>query len=401
MNDALHDLKMPSFGADMEKGTLLEWLVTEGQHIKRGDLIATIETHKGAMDLDVFEDAIVEKLLLEAGQQVSVGTPIAQLRSLENEPHTEQPITQTAAPAATISKPAQRDTRYISKAQQTDGDFVLASPAARRLAAKQQLSLADIAAKNNNKTVTLSMLETALTAPSKDKNTKSNFDSDAMRQAISDTVSRSKREIPHYYLSQPLDITVLEQSLLKHNANLSVESRILLAAPLLCAIARTLLKNKQLNGEYRENTFFPGSTVNLANTINLRGGGLLMPVIRDAQTLTPPVLMKVLKHQVSAARTASLRISELTGATCSVTSIGDRGAQQMFAVIYPPQVAIIALGSAHQQTMVVDGKMQMRSVIEATLAADHRISNGHIGARFLYQLNQQLQMPEKLWDINS
>jgi len=400
MNDALHDLKMPSFGADMAKGILLEWLVKEGQQIKRGDLLATIETHKGAMDLDVFEDAIVEKLLLEEGQQVTVGTPIAQLRSLKNASPTEQLAAQTSPPLAPINNTPATDKRHFTKTQQSTSDFVLASPAARQLAAKQQLSLASLSANNNNKIVTLTMVEATLTIPNKKKESKRAFDTDAMRQEISDTVSRSKREIPHYYLSQPLDITALEQYLHAHNANLPVESRILLAAPLLCAIAQTLLKNKQLNGEYREDTFFPGNTVNLANAINLRGGGLLMPVIRDAQKLTPPLLMDVLKQQVSAARTASLRVSELTAATCSVTSIGDRGAQQMFAVIYPPQVAIIALGSAHQQAMVVDGKIQIRSIIEASLAADHRVSDGHIGARFLYQLNQQLQIPEKLWVID-
>lgn len=388
MNGSLHDLKMPSFGADMAKGILLEWLVKEGQQIKRGDLIATIETHKGAMDLDVFEDAIVEKLLLKEGQKVTVGTPIAQLRALNN-----------GSPTGLLTEQTSTDKRHFSKMRQSTAEFVLATPAARQLAAKQQLSLAEIATKNHNKVVTLSMVEAQLTSTSKNTESKRAFEQNAMRLAISDTVSRSNREIPHYYLSQPLDITTLEQYLHAHNATLPIESRILLAAPLLCAIAQTLLKNKLLNGEYKENTFFPSSAVNLANAINLRGGGLLMPVIRDAHTLTPPLLMDVLKQQVNAARSNSLRISELTGPSCTVTSIGDRGAQQMFALIYPPQVAIIALGSAHQQAMVVEGQIQIRSLIDATLAADHRVSDGHIGARFLYQLNQRLQKPEALWEI--
>jgi len=82
MNDNVHDLKMPSFGADMATGTLVEWLVKPGDSIKRGSVIAVIDTHKGAIDLDLFEDAIIEALLVEVGQQVTVGTPIARLRSL-------------------------------------------------------------------------------------------------------------------------------------------------------------------------------------------------------------------------------------------------------------------------------------------------------------------------------
>lgn len=223
------------------------------------------------------------------------------------------------------------------------------------------------------------------------------FAIETMRQAISDTVTRSKQEIPHYYLSQRLDITALELYLHNHNTNLPAELRLLLAAPLLCAIARTLMNNSQLNGLYIDNHYSPSNTVNLANAINLRGGGLVMPVIKDAQLLTPTAMMQQLKEQVARARSASLHISEISAASFTVTNIGERGAEQMFAVIYPPQVAIIALGSAHQEARVVKGEIKICSIIEATLAADHRVSDGHLGSKLLYQLNQVLQQPEDLW----
>ncbi len=412
MNNAVHDLNMPSFGADMAKGTLVEWLVKEGDNIKRGSVIAVIDTHKGAIDLDLFEDAIIEKLLLEEGQQVTVGTPIARLRSINSDSTIADNQQQSAQKPLDSTEP-EITAPHISKEAQASSDFVLATPAARALAIKHQLSLQTLSADNNNKIITLAMVKAALEqipsspeqertqGPQKDKaqQSKTGFDKNAMRLAISETVTRSKQQIPHYYLSQRLDITALEQYLQAHNASVSAELRILLAAPLLCAIARTLMKNKQLNGVYNNNTFFPSNTVNLANAINLRGGGLVMPVIRDAQTLTPALMMDLLKQQVARARNSSLRVSELTDGSCTVTSIGDRGAEKMFAVIYPPQVAIIALGSAHQQVMVVDGEVQIRSVIEASLAADHRVSDGHIGARLLYQLNQQLQKPEQLWNV--
>ena len=230
---------------------------------------------------------------------------------------------------------------------------------------------------------------------------KTGFDKDAMRQAISDTVTRSKREIPHYYLKQRLDITALQNHLQGYNNSVPVSQRLLLAAPLLCAIARLLITNKQLNGEYLEGKFQPSETVNLGNAINLRGGGLVMPVIHDAQNLSVELMMEALKQQVSRSRNGSLMSSQLSGGSCTVTSIGERGAEQMFAVIYPPQVAIIALGSPHQEVLVIDDTMQIRSVIDASLAADHRVSDGHIGARFLYQLNQLLQNPESLWQTPS
>ncbi|MFT6987387.1 MAG: pyruvate dehydrogenase E2 component (dihydrolipoamide acetyltransferase) [Psychromonas sp.] len=419
MSENVHDLNMPSFGADMATGTLVEWLVKQGDSIKRGAVIAVIDTHKGAIDLDLFEDAIIEKLLVEEGEQVTVGTPIARLRSLSSPsaatdtPTNESPLTEKEIIESDNALEVKEETD--DKVIQNSANFILATPAARAYALKHRLSLVNLSAANNNQIVTLTIAEAALTQTDDSPSTrttasekkataqhsKSGFDKNAMREAISDTVTRSKQQIPHYYLSQRLDISALEQYLQSHNANVPAESRILLAAPLLCAIARTLMKNKQLNGIYTNHTFVASNTVNLANAINLRGGGLVMPVIHDAQTLTAQSIMERLKEQVERARSGSLRVSELSDGSCTVTSIGERGAEQMFAVIYPPQVAIIALGSAHQEAMVIDGIVQARSIIEATLAADHRVSDGHIGARLLYQLNQQLQKPEQLWSIEN
>jgi len=411
MNDNVHDLKMPSFGADMATGTLVEWLVKPGDSIKRGSVIAVIDTHKGAIDLDLFEDAIIEALLVEVGQQVTVGTPIARLRSLGPSAAAEQEsIDSHNRPDNRQDNRQDVTNEALPNVRQDAPEFILATPAARAFALKQQLSLPLLYAANNNRIVTLKMAETAFTqggrfqpaqtiVAEKREKQQSGFDNHAMRQAISDTVTRSKQQIPHYYLSQRLDISALEHYLQNYNSKVSAEQRILLAAPLLCAIARTLIKNKQLNGVYANNTFSANDTVNLANAINLRAGGLVMPVIRDAQTLTAPLIMERLKEQVERARSGSLRVSELSDGSCTVTSIGERGAEQMFAVIYPPQVAIIALGSPHQEAMVVDGIVQVRSIIEATLAADHRVSDGHVGARLLYQLNQQLQKPDQLWSI--
>ena len=412
MSNPVHDLKMPSFGADMAEGMLVKWLVKEGEQIERGCIIAEIETNKGIIELDIFEDAVIEKLLLKEGEQVAVGTPIARLHSLSDTaaPHQDAPaeinvINEAETVADTKPTPA------ITKVIPDEHDFILATPAARAFANKNKLSLHSVKALNDNKKIiTLATVEAIQNEPSPTaqenvpqttaaplRKNKAEFDKDAMRQSISETVTRSKQQIPHYYLSQRLDITALEHYLHKYNTGVAPELRILLAAPLLCAIARTLMKNNQLNGLYENNHFSPGNTVNLANAVNLRGGGLVMPVIRDAQMLTPASMMEQLKEQVSRARNASLRASELNGGSFTVTNIGERGAEQMFAVIYPPQVAIIALGTPHQEALVVDEGIQIRSIIEATLAADHRVSDGHSGARLLYQLNQQLQKPEELW----
>ncbi|HEY5716623.1 MAG TPA: dihydrolipoamide acetyltransferase family protein [Psychromonas sp.] len=424
MSNNEHDLTMPSFGSDMRKGTLTKWMVKEGDSIKRGDVIAVIETYKGAIDLDVFEDAQVLSLLVKEGEKIAVGEPIARLASINDSDKEVPPAvniggkksTEKTTPSATEPAPVLAPALSASGKLAVPKGFVLATPAARFFAKQHQLSLSALFPNQMKKIVTLTMVEQAIKearpdqsiqAASKKESTdkitaapNKGFDQNAMRQAISATVSRSKQQIPHYYLRQRLDISALEEYLFKVNATLAVEHRLLLAAPLLCAIARTLMDNQQLNGEYSDDRFVPCETVNLANAINLRGGGLIMPVIRAAQTLSPAVMMEHLKQQVTRARTGSLVFSELSGGSFTVTSIGERGAEQMFAVIFPPQVAIIALGSPHQEALVIDGEIKIRSVIEASLAADHRVSDGRIGARFLYQLNQLLQKPETLWTAN-
>ena len=420
MSSNEHDLKMPSFGSDMKKGTLTQWLVKEGDHIKRGDVVAVIETHKGAIDLDLFEDALIISLLVKEGEQISVGEPIARLRAIKDSENTvprpadvdsERLSTATAAdinpsPAFSSSTAADQANSHLT----APDAFILATPAARSFAKQQQFTLNALFPNQMNKIVTLAMVEQAIkqkhlsqqpysTAENAVAPEKKGFDKEAMRQAISATVTRSKQQIPHYYLRQRLDITNLEDYLLQVNAGLAVEDRLLLAAPLLCAIARVLMDNQQLNGEYIEDHFVSCETVHLANTVNLRGGGLVMPVIRAAQTLSPSKMMKLLKQQVTRARNGRLVFSELSGGSFTVTSLGERGAEQMFAVIFPPQVAILALGSPHQEVLAVDASIKIRSVIEASLAADHRVSDGRIGARFLYQLNQLLQKPQVLWTV--
>ncbi len=457
MSNNEHDLTMPSFGSDMRKGKLVQWRVKEGDSIKRGDVIAVIETYKGAIELDVFEDSRVLSLLVKEGDEIAVGEPIARLGPLDSAAKKESPeidiadkeeadnpppITDSSetesgetaqpsaesipedpradhseSPAADISAaepiPALAPALQGSSKLAVPKGFVLATPAARFFAREHNLSLTTLFPEHTKKIITLAMVEKAIKAAQPAQQAEQTeqssgsqkitapqnkgFDKNAMRQAISATVSRSKQQIPHYYLRQRLDITALEDYLLKVNASLAVEQRLLLAAPLLSAIARTLMDNQPLNGEYNDNHFVPCETVNLANAVNLRGGGLIMPVIRDAQTLSPETIMEHLKQQVTRARNNSLVFSELSGGSFTVTSLGERGAEQMFAVIFPPQVAIIALGSPHQEALVVDGEIQIRSVIEASLAADHRVSDGRTGARFLYQLNQLLQKPAALW----
>ncbi|GAA4495838.1 dihydrolipoamide acetyltransferase family protein [Pseudaeromonas paramecii] len=403
-------IPMPSFGADMAEGTLIEWQVKPGDRLSRGQVVAVIETNKGAIELDLFEEGIVDACLLGLGQTARVGTPILRLRDpAEAASATPQdasvPVSPQTAPAGEALPAHAEAAAPAPGAPLRHAGFLPASPAARAWATTLGLPLASIHGSGPDGAILLRDIEASqaearaksaerlVTAPASG----GGLDMAAMRAAISATVSRAKKEIPHYYLSLDVCLGAVQDQLTAGNAQRAVEDRLLLAAPLLCAIARTLSRHPELNGSWRDDQYQGCQEVNLANAISLRGGGLLMPVIPQAQQLDAPGMMAWLNRLVDKARHGNLRHSELNGATCTVSNLGERGADRLLAVIYPPQVAILGLGRPRQAPWVLNGQLTVAPVITISLSADHRVSDGHQGALFLHELDKLLQQPEVLW----
>ncbi len=217
-----------------------------------------------------------------------------------------------------------------------------------------------------------------------------------MRKAISAAMGRSKREIPHYYLSHTVDLGAALAWLASFNAAHPVPERLLPAVLLLKAAALALREVPQLNGTYVDGVFRPGDGIHIGWAISLRGGGLVAPAIRDADKRSLGELMTAMRDLVRRARTGSLRSSELTSPTITVTSLGDRGAESVTGIIYPPQVAIIGFGTVLTRPWVVDGRVEPRPLASVTLAADHRVTDGHTGARLLNAIECLLQEPATL-----
>jgi len=220
--------------------------------------------------------------------------------------------------------------------------------------------------------------------------------SNMMRQAISATVSRSKREIPHYYLQLDIVLNNTINWLSDHNANLPPSKRILSNAVIYSAIARALTSFPAFNGFYRDGHFQPSESVHLGNAINLRQGGLMVAAIHDAQRLGLIELMEKITDQVSRARKGGLRMSEMQDATVTLSNMGDRGTDSIQSIIFPPQVAIFGIGRQREVPWVIDNTVNIATIVSVSLAADHRVSDGHSGARLLNKINKLLQTPEVL-----
>ncbi|WP_428773914.1 dihydrolipoamide acetyltransferase family protein [Vibrio sp.] len=415
-NRTLIDITMPSLGADMSDGTLLEWRVKPGDRVEKGDIIAVIETNKGAIEMESFHQGVISELLVEPEIKLPVGSVLARMES--DSPVTatldstgsvtpiRQPTPESAAPPQPSAEVAAKEASpVITPSQQTTytappkSDRQWASPMARKNAYLAGIDLTALSGSGPQGAVLLRDLDGKVSSRPKEAITE--VDSakpgmSPMRQAISDAMSRSKREIPHYYLSLEINLTKAQQWLSEQNQTREPEQRLLLPALLLRAIADQLTRFADLNGFYHDGHFSPAAEVNIGNTISLREGGLVIPAILDADQLTLDQIMDALRDLAERGRRGRLRSTEVSAGTITVTSIGERGADSITGVIYPPQVAIIGLGRLRQVPVVNDGEIAIGEVMTVTLAADHRVSDGITGARFLHAVAKQLQRPEDL-----
>jgi pyruvate dehydrogenase E2 component (dihydrolipoamide acetyltransferase) len=217
-----------------------------------------------------------------------------------------------------------------------------------------------------------------------------------MRQTIANLMARSKREIPHYYLQETVDAAAADAFVRRYNAQVDLSQRILPAVVLLKAAALAVRAVPEMNGFVVDGRFERSEHVHLGVAVSLRGGGLVAPAIHDADTLPLPELMARLKDLVARTRAGRLRGSEMSDPTITVTNLGDQGSELVHGVIYPPQVALVGFGRMVQRPWAVDGMLTVRPVVTVTLAADHRVSDGHRGGRYLAAVADLLQRPEEL-----
>jgi pyruvate dehydrogenase E2 component (dihydrolipoamide acetyltransferase) len=371
------EFRMPSLGADMTEGTLVQWNVKPGDSVKRGDVIAVVGTDKADIEVEVYESGTIERLVAKPGDKLPVGTPLAMI-------HREGEAAVAAEPKGAPAKPAER---------------VRASPMARKLAQELGVDLDNIQGTGPGGVIERHDIEKAaehpvvaqvpVAAPRSEP-------ASGMRHAIALAMARSNREIPHYYLSTQIDMSKSLRWLEQFNQQRSIENRVLPAALILKAVARALLQTPELNGSWIDDQLKASSEIHLGVAISLRRGGLVIPAILSAHQKSIEELMAALRDVITRARSGRLRSSEITEGTITVTNLGDLGVETVFGVIYPPQVALVGFGKIAERPWAAQGMLGVRPILTATLAADHRATDGHRGAQFLQTLDNLLQEPEKL-----
>lgn len=393
----MYEFRMPSLGADMEAGTLVEWLIKPGDEVQRGQVVAVVETQKGAVDVEIWEAGTVDQLVVEAGRKVPVGELLALLRIAGEAAATvpETPAAAATPPVATapaIVAAVPPSAAAVSARQRV-------APAARKLAEELGIDIAAVQAAEPGAVISRADVERAAQAktPAPAAATTAAPDWHAqMRMAIAAAMSRSKREIPHYYLATDIDVTAVSSWLETENLKRSVTERLLPVVPFMKAVALALREVPELNGFWSDGAARPSAAVHLGMAIAMRGGGLVAPAIHDADRKGLDQLMAELRDLITRVRSGRLRSSEMSDPTVTFTNLGEQGVEGVFGVIYPPQVAIVGLGRISERPWVEGGAVVVRKVATATLAADHRASDGHRGGLFLAALDRLLQQPEKL-----
>jgi pyruvate dehydrogenase E2 component (dihydrolipoamide acetyltransferase) len=384
---------MPTLGADMTAGTLLVWMKKPGDAVKRGDIIAEVDTDKGVIEVEVFATGIVEKLLVEPGAEVPVGTPLAIIQ--EEKGVVEPTVGAVPSIALPVSKPAPP----LPSIEKSVTVRIHASPAAKKLAAALEVDLTLVTGSGPSGRIQREDVERAAAA----KKAGAEVSEQAqritrMRKTIGAAMARSKREIPHYYLSTTIDMNHAMGWLAETNLNRPVADRLLYGVLLLKAVALALHEVPELNSIWKGDAPVACADINIGIAISLRQGGLVAPALRNADKQGLDELMKNFRDLVKRARAGSLRSSELSDSTITVTSLGELGVETVFGIIYPPQVALVGFGRLVERPWSIGGQIASRQVLTATLSADHRVSDGHRGGLFLAAIDRLLSRSRKNYD---
>lgn len=415
------EFTMPALGADMDEGRLDEWRIAPGDTVTRGQIVAVVETTKAAVEIECWHDGVVDRLLVPVGETVAVGAPLAILLEPGEKPGAAPPAPSAGGPASAppatqpAAEPSSTETPPPLAATPAApvGHRLWVSPVARRTAAALGVDLKTVTGTGPQGAITLHDVEHAAAtvhhetpkpAPppppagqaAKSPAEKARERGAAMRASIAAAMSRSKREIPHYYLADEINLDTAQSWLTEQNAGRPITERLLMAVLQLKAVALATNKFAEFNGFWRDDHFEAANGCHVGVAISLRGGGLVAPAIHDVGEKPLGELMEDLTDLVARARAGSLRSSEMSDPTITVTNLGEKGVDSVFGVIYPQQVAIVGFGRPAQRVVVVDGGIRVATTVHASLAADHRASDGARGALFLTEINRLLQQPAEL-----
>jgi pyruvate dehydrogenase E2 component (dihydrolipoamide acetyltransferase) len=429
----MSDITMPRLSDTMQEGTIARWLKKAGDEIKKGDILAEIETDKATMDLEAYEAGTLQQVLVQEGETVPVGQAVARIGSgavSKDEGAKKTTLAQQPALATKTGGDGESATDEIptvserTTAQDTDvqttgsktaqngsGKTIKASPLARRMAEELNIDLSQVKGTGPGGRIVRDDIEDVLEqgvppapAPALAVPQQVTPTSNALPEAelvklsrvqllIARRLTESKQTIPHFYVSSEIDMTdmlVMRQTL---NTNIGEEGvKVTVNDLIVKACALALEKFPEVNSSLQGDSFVRYKHINVGMAVDAPIG-LVVPVIRDTNTKGVRSIAREAKALIAKARNNKLAPADLEGGTFSVSNLGMMDASNFIAVINPPQAAILAVAATRKQFVPVDGQPVIRDLMTVTMSADHRILSGATVSRFLQEVKQLLQNP--------
>lgn len=406
---------MPKLGFDMAEGTLVRWVKNEGEAVKKGDVLAEIETDKATVEVESSFSGVVLRFLVEQGGSVPVGEPIAIIgaagEKIEKIEKSSAEVKQEEKPSST--EKSEEKTQPIPEqkvAQEISLAMVKASPLAKKIARENNIDLTSIKGSGPEGRIIRKDVESAMTAPEgrqvefqKTAAIKPIIPSgedkvvpiDKLRAIIGRRMLESKQQIPHFYVTHSYNVESLLRIRQEANEILPENERISVNDFVVKAAALTLRKFPNLNASIQGDKIVQYGHINIGVAVSLEKG-LMTVVCRDADQKSIRQVSVEMKEQANRARQGKVKTEDIEGSTFSISNMGMFDVENFAAIINSPETAILAVSSAKEVPVVRNGVVTAGKQMKITISADHRITDGVEAARFMQEMALYLENPAGL-----
>ena len=411
------ELNMPQMGYDMKEGVVVKWLMEEGSAVKIGDPVAEIETDKAVVEFESYAEGTLEKILVEEGSKVNVGEPIAIVGDGSNITE-EEIVEEPAIEEEEVTVQLEEEIVEESVTEESSADQkIKASPLAKTLANDNNIDLSNVIgtgpggrivksdvlaliddAEQTNEKIKIDLAtETNNAEPQIQNSDTSVKEENKMRAQIARVTQRSKQEVPHYYLSTDINMDKALEIRAQINSKLAEQNiKISINDLIIKAVIDTLKKFPVFNSRYENGITNMNEEINVSIAIALEEG-LIMPAIINCNDMDIKQLSIASKDLVDRTKNGKLTSAEYTKGTFSISNLGMFDVNSFLAIILPPQTAMLAVGSVKKVPIVTsDDDIKVSNIMNASLSADHRVTDGAEGAIFLAEIKNNLENPVNL-----
>ncbi len=408
------NITMPALSPTMTDGTLAKWLKAEGDSVESGDVIAEIETDKATMEVEAVDEGIIGKILVDAGtENVPVNDVIAVL--LEDGENADDIGDISAAPApaaiAEVKAPKPQSKSPVSQKTETlRGDRVFASPLAKRIAADKGIDLSTIKGSGPRGRIVKADVENAQAAPavavsapvgqSLPVDAKVNvygmayteIPNNNIRKVVAKRLSESKQEVPHFYLTVECALDNLLSARKEMNDAANGEFKLSVNDFIIKAAAMALKAYPAANVSWTDDAIHQYLHADISVAVSTPTG-LITPIVKAAEQKGLVDISTEMKDLAGRAREGKLKPEEFQGGSFSISNLGMFGVKEFAAIVNPPQGCILAIGAGEQRPVVVNGDIQIKTMMNCTLSVDHRSVDGAVGAEYLQYFKRYIENP--------